>query len=188
MQVILSCKVEGCCNEANRKGAQLCEMHYGRLRRNGHYGLVKRADVLVHTQGYLLKLNTNGKRDYQHRIVYTQAHGLGPFSCHWCGKVSNFKDMHVDHLDDNKQHNSIENLAATCPTCNQQRGKEKMKATVRAKLGVEFQGQIKTWNEWADHIGVSRNALHERLKQGWPIERVLTTPRGKTGPKPKARL
>jgi hypothetical protein len=181
----LSCKVAGCCKEANRKGAQLCEMHYVRLRRNGNYEKKARKDVMEHSHGYILQRKMDGSVDYQHRIVYVHAHGRGPFACHWCGKVSDFKKMHVDHLDDNKKNNGIDNLAATCPVCNQQRGREKLKATLRSKFGVEFRGEVKTWNEWADHVGMSRHALLARLAKGWPLERVLTHPRGPYGPRSK---
>lgn len=182
---VLQCKVPGCDKHANRKAVQLCEMHYGRIRRNGTYENLKRLDLIQHSNGYLLAVDPYGKRDYQHRIVYAAHHGNGPFACYWCGKISDFKDMHVDHLDNTKTNNHIANLAATCPTCNMSRGHDKMRNTVRSKFGIEFNGETRTWNEWAKHLGISRSALLTRLEKGWPLERVLTEPRGKFGPKSK---
>jgi hypothetical protein len=40
-------------------------------------------------------------------------------------------------------------------------------------------GESLPLSEWAKRLGVSTVALHKRISQGWPIERVLGTPRGR---------
>lgn len=179
------CKVEGCNKHANRVGAGLCEMHYARLRRNASLDLVKPApEVLEHSHGYLLDYapghpleTANGKgRVYQHRRVYYDAHGAGPFNCFHCGAVVVWGALHIDHLDDNKQNNTISNLAASCPVCNQQRGKQKMVDTLRVRYGVTAFGKTQTLNEWAAEYRISRPAIVDRLKRGWSAEDAISAP------------
>ena len=121
---------------------------------------------------------------YEHRFVYYNKHGNGPFDCHWCGKYITWPTMHIDHLDDDKSNNSIDNLVPSCPICNQARGKDKQTATMRERHATKLthNGVTKTVKEWADDLGVGRTAIKSRLKQGWTVERAVTEPRGKTGP------
>ena len=184
------CSVEGCSNDAVRVGHQMCERHYMRARRNGtteFVGNVIPGD-LPHTGGYLMQAAPGhpralgGYRAYQHRVVFTEAHGEGPFNCHWCGVVVTWSDMHVDHLDADKQNNDINNLVASCPVCNQQRGHERMMTTLRANTGVAILGATKTLNEWAAQYGITRASIVSRIKAGWSVERAVTEPKGKTGP------
>jgi hypothetical protein len=41
---------------------------------------------------------------------------------------------------------------------------------------LTYQGETLPLPEWARRIGLPRRALWMRIKQGWPIERALTTP------------
>lgn len=184
------CTVEGCGRTANRVGARLCEAHYMRVRRHGsteRRSKVK-AGALEHSGGYLLDyapchpLSRGKARVYQHRAVFYAQHGDGPFECHWCNKVVGWSDMHVDHLNDDKQDNRIENLVASCPICNQKRGQQKMIASHRRRSGIEFGGMKLTPNEWARRLGISRASLLWRLSNGWDLARALSEPRGVHGP------
>jgi hypothetical protein len=185
------CKVEGCEKHANRKGPQLCEMHYGRVRRSGGFDLIRkrRQGEWLHSNGYVLMSTDNhqlayaGGVAYKHRIVFFSAHGDGPFSCHWCGTSVTWKTLHIDHLDDDKANNAVENLAASCPICNQRRGQHKVVATFRKRFGVTIDGVTKTLNEWAATYGISRQSIRWRLANGWEISDAIKTPRGKFGPK-----
>lgn len=185
------CCVVGCENKAVRVGAQMCESHYMRQRRNGTTDFVGHEihGDLEHSGGYVLQAAPGhpralgGHRAYQHRVVFTDAHGEGPFKCHWCGNSVTWSDMHVDHLDADKKNNDINNLVASCPVCNQQRGHDRMMETLRAKSGITLNGTTKTLNEWASEYGITRNAIILRMKQGWSVERAITVPRGNHGPK-----
>lgn len=42
-------------------------------------------------------------------------------------------------------------------------------------------------SEWARELGISRHALELRLA-AWPIEKALTAPKGKTGPRKPAKI
>lgn len=45
-----------------------------------------------------------------------------------------------------------------------------------ARRLYQFNGKIQTVTEWAIELKISRDALFQRLRQGWSIERALTTP------------
>lgn len=181
-----------CCKQpANRIGAGLCEKHYIRHRRHGDFEKrsTLKPGLLMHEGGYLLvhdpghPLRRGKTRVYQHRIVYYAAHGEGPFSCHWCRQAVTWGDMHVDHLDDNPANNDERNLVASCPRCNQKRGRWKLVANNRKKYGKTFGGETMTIGEWAKALGVPRSRLAQRLAAGWSLERTLTEGRGVTGPR-----
>jgi hypothetical protein len=186
------CAIAGCEKDPRSAGARYCEMHYGRLRRSGTTERRKPAQFLVHPAGYIrvyapehpLTKNHTGSHEYQHRIVYFDAHGDGPFPCHWCGGSVGWSTMHVDHLNDIVADNRLENLVASCAVCNQRRGKNKMIATTRRRRGIwiDYLGQRRMLTDWAQSIGISRVSLRARLRAGWPLERALTEPRGKYGP------
>lgn len=194
------CTVEGCGSTANRIGAGMCEKHYIRNRRRAavqsdlplqYKRTTLKPGLLKHTGGYLLDhapghpLQRQSNRVYQHRIVYHAIHGDGPFNCNWCQKVVTWDDMHVDHLDDDPTNNDSSNLVASCPPCNQARGRWKLVAINRQKYGKEFNGKVRTLGEWSSELGVPRSRLAQRLAAGWSLERALTEARGRSGPTPK---
>jgi hypothetical protein len=124
---------------------------------------------------------------YEHRFVFYNQHGEGPFKCHWCRVDIDWKVMHVDHLDDDKTNNNIENLVPSCPRCNQKRGEWKMVAKQRANgKQITYNGITKTAGLWAEDLGLSRSAFTRRM-ECWGIEDVMTRPRGKSGPKKRQR-
>lgn len=192
------CTIEGCGKPARTRGANLCDMHYCRRWRNEKDGndrgfdLWKPEENIGHSHGYLLRYcpdhplrqGKSGPREYEHRVVFYDEHGTGPFSCHWCGTTVTWDDMHVDHVNGDKQDNDLRNLVSSCALCNQWRGREKMIKTTRERRATKytFQGVTKTAAEWAEDLGIDRRSLKARIKAGWPIERALTEKRGPTGP------
>lgn len=187
------CSVEGCDHQARSARSPYCEMHYGRLRRNGTLDQIPPPQFLGHSGGYRLVYAPDhplrdgkvGNYEYEHRVVFYDEHGEGPFSCHHCGVTVTWEDMHVDHLNDVTDDNRSDNLVASCAVCNPWRGKGKMRQTMRQKHArtVTWNGTTKTLAEWAEDIGIDRESLQWRLKAGWPLDRALTEPRGKTGPR-----
>jgi hypothetical protein len=136
----LWCRVDGCERQANRRGARLCEMHYGRQRAHGAFELPARdrPEFYVDRAGYHRvsapghPLACRGGTAMRHRVVYYDANGAGPFPCHWCGKVVAWAELHIDHLNDTPSDNRLENLAASCPPCNMNRGRHKTTRTLRS--------------------------------------------------------
>lgn len=45
----------------------------------------------------------------------------------------------------------------------------------RPAKSIEFNGECLTVQQWADHLGITKAALHMRIRLGWPLERALTT-------------
>jgi hypothetical protein len=191
-----TCTVDQCGNETRSLNSKYCEKHYYRIRRNGSVDLKPFNIRIKHSGGYDLVYSPNhplrqghvGNYEYEHRVVYYNNHGVGPFACHWCGDAVSWQTLHVDHLNDNKKDNRIENLVASCAICNQHRGVGKMTSSMRSLYGVwlEFQGKRRMLTDWAKHVGISRSSLQWRIKSGWTIERALTEPRGKFGPRQAA--
>ena len=187
------CCVDKCGRPATRISSQMCEKHYYRKRRNGTTEYIGNAipGNLEHYHGYVLQaapghpVALGSHRVYQHRVAYYDAHGEGPFICHWCGVLVTWKDMHVDHVDSNPQNNNLSNLVSSCARCNQERGHDKMRKTILEKHGITVHGRTLTLTQWAKELGVARSALQFRIKAGWPIDRVFSHPKGATGPKRK---
>lgn len=183
----MTCRVEECDKPIRSLG--LCALHYMRFWRNGTTEIVlKRKDRLVHSAGYILlskpdhPLADSSGYVYEHRFVFYERSGDGPFQCHWCPAIVTWDDLHIDHLDESKDNNAPNNLVASCPVCNQKRGYEKCKETWRKKHGVEYNGKIYTMNELAAISPVSRPSLVRRLKT-MSVKEAVETPRGPTGPK-----
>lgn len=185
------CSVEGCQADAKRVGAGLCEAHYMRKHRHGSTEMLSRVKPgpLLTTHGYVLveapshPRALGSYRAYEHRKVFQDAHGDGPFNCHWCGVLVSWDgDMEIDHVDSDKTNNSLSNLVASCPPCNQARGQKKMREGVNQRHGIVARGERRTMAEWADYVGISRATIARRLSLGWDIDRAIFTPRGKCGP------
>jgi hypothetical protein len=59
--------------------------------------------------------------------------------------------------------------------CRWATAKEQMNNT-RQNVVIEFRGVRQTLAQWVETTGLSRKALDWRLKAGWDVERMLTTP------------
>jgi hypothetical protein len=42
-------------------------------------------------------------------------------------------------------------------------------------------GESLTMKQWAEHLGMNVNALHQRISKGWSLEKTLTTPAQRAG-------
>lgn len=185
------CSVLGCDRPPRSSTSPHCEVHYYRLRRNGTLDTVlaphriERADgyVLTPAAGHPMALGRG--HAYEHRVVFFDAHGAGPHACHVCGREDMLENQHVDHLNEVRNDNRLENLKAACPDCNEWRGKDRA-ALARTSPNVhwlEHNGLRLPMSEWAKRIGITPQSLSFRLRQGWSLDRALTAPRGVTGPR-----
>lgn len=46
----------------------------------------------------------------------------------------------------------------------------------RVSVLIAHEGQTMSQTEWAEHLGLSRNAVSERLRAGWDMTKAVTTP------------
>jgi hypothetical protein len=156
-------------------------MHYGRIRRNGHLEPIRKRRH-YHTGGYveiglekdhplIAARARKGYFEYEHRVVFFNTNGFGPFLCHWCSRQVTWETMHVDHLNDIKTDNDIGNLVPSCPLCNLARGREKLLA--RCGVWLERGGVGDTQSGWARRLGISLGTVRYRVKH-WGIERALS--------------
>ncbi|WP_440863193.1 HNH endonuclease [Symbiopectobacterium purcellii] len=186
------CEVENCGVPVRSRNSRYCEKHYMRVRRHGstEKQSTRKEGKLEHSGGYLLVYAPNHplacgtSRVYEHRLVYYDKHGAGPFRCHWCCKSVNWDTLHIDHLDNCKTNNELTNLVASCPVCNQKRGRAKMRQTMRKKSHRRYNVHGKTMclNEWADYLGISPNSIEYRLNAGWDINKAFSPRIGNSGP------
>lgn len=123
------CKSDWCDGKATRTQVGLCEGCYMRQWRTGsarprvqHRGWHRTGSgyVICHCSKHPLA-NKHGVVA-QHRQVLYDAIGDGPHSCVWCGITIGWSEIAVDHLNDIKDDNRVENLAVSCNGCNRARG------------------------------------------------------------------
>ena len=74
---------------------------------------------LIYVKGHPLAMSQG--RIYEHRYVLYEAIGDGPHPCHWCGTWLDWHKIDVDHLDDDRMNNRLENLVVSCRPCNRDR-------------------------------------------------------------------
>lgn len=185
-----TCTADGCTKPARSGRSKYCEMHYYRLRRIGRLDLPQRGKARHRQSGGYWRVSAQGHPAadatwfaYEHRRVFYDAHGAGPFECHVCGSQVWFDDMHVDHINDDPSDNRCCNLAPACPTCNQSRGFEKMRITSRANAKqYTAHGKTMCLSEWSEHLGISRASIVWRMRNGWPNDQVFSPRQGKSGP------
>lgn len=122
------CDVPLCGKPSRGRSHGLCEMHYGRRRRNVSDEAKPLKEFYETKAGYrkLLRkghaLSDSSGQVFEHRYVLHAARPVGPYGCFWCGKVLDWDTLVVDHLNENKSDNRLENLVCSCNRCNRARG------------------------------------------------------------------
>jgi len=182
------CSVDGCEENTGYGRKIYCEKHYMRLIRHGTTEKAKPKDHYIHSGGYVvlrcpehpLSKKRGAATEYEHRVVFYNKHGEGPFKCHWCGMPLSWddKEMTIDHLNSIRNDNSAENLVPSCGRCNSKRGEGKMAITMR-KRGriIKAQGESMCLGEWARRLGVSRASLNWRIKRWGEDKAISVAPR-----------
>ena len=178
------CQTVGCGRVAARRKKTVCWPCYMRERRRGTTDYKTYENPYVSPHGYVrvtvpnhpLRIDKSCKLEYQHRIVFYDAHGAGPFQCHWCGTEVIWSNMVIDHLNDIKTDNNISNLVPSCNYCNINRSTTKRKEThkrTRSPLLTVF-GRTQYLADWASDLGITSKALSLRLRHGWSLERACS--------------
>lgn len=132
------CCVEGCDKQTRSPGeGGMCEMHYGRVRRNGSTDIIKKEkikknshDGYIRTSDISHPVSCKDGMIYEHRRILFDKIGWGPHECFWCktsiewtpGEKNKKGSLVVDHKDTDNTNNKIENLIPSCHKCNCLRG------------------------------------------------------------------
>ena len=123
------CCVDGCENQVKNTRLSLCSKHEARQRRTGGTcpsTRLRRVDsrgyVSIKAPDHPLTPDRSNGWVYEHRALLYDRIGDGPHQCHWCGKRLGWRDLVVDHLNEDKSDNRDTNLLATCSPCNRARG------------------------------------------------------------------
>ena len=173
----MQCSVDNCEREATYKAAQLCQMHYFRIRRNGTAVKtpIGRALRYVTPNGYITlykpghPLSNKTNCVFEHRFVMWPIVGPDCRPCELCGEPQTWAQCHVVHIDDNRQNNSPTNLRILCRGCNVKRGFRPESHEFRSKVGlIEFEGKRDTSTNWArdPRVKVSGNTIRLRKAAG----------------------
>ena len=175
------CSREGCDKPSKTIG--LCSMHYCRFSRYGSFERIRtRKKSYIHTKGYIVEhmpghaLSNSSDEVFQHRRVFYDKHGEGPFNCFGCSLEVSWGELHIDHIDDCKTNNIISNLRASCPGCNTERGRWKLNDLMLDRFGISYQGKLYTINQLAKIKGMSGNGLRARI-QKMGIDKAMEIPK-----------
>lgn len=184
------CTAQGCALPPKSGFWPYCQMHDARYRRHGNVDHNRRLEISYHSHGYRLipaqgHPMARGKgKAFEHRVVYYDANPEGPKPCHWCGCELSWDTLQVDHLNTVRDDNRLDNLVPSCGPCNRDRAKPAAAKAARARArGYMVNGKWLSIADAARAIGVAASSIELRLRNGWPVERALTEPRGRFGPK-----
>lgn len=180
----MQCKVEGCNRKARYKAAELCQMHYFRLRRNGDTELHresareryedKKGYQYIYAPNHPLTPKGQWYLSEQRAALY-EAIGAGPMCCDMCGVSMTWEACQADHIDGNPRNNDRANLRPLCRRCNVWRSMPPAAQRVKGALVLSFDGETKTANEWArdPRVQVSRGTIKNRKRAGMTDEQAL---------------
>jgi hypothetical protein len=166
------CKVDGCGRKARYQKALLCQKHYFRVRRNGTTETIRTRNYRSrNAAGYQLlyepthPLSGVNGYVYEHRMVYHDEITASPASCEICSSAINWKNLHIDHKDNDITNNKKENLRATCRPCNTFRG---WSSAGMSKSPIELDGVSRSAQEWSrqDGVFVCGNTIIRRMASG----------------------
>lgn len=182
------CKVDGCDRLAQYRDQAVCQKHYFRMMRYGTYDLVRKGRVRkeeITPNGYkrIYKpdhdLADKNGFVFEHRYVLFESIGYGDHKCYLCGKEWNWhgRHDHVDHINEDRLDNIITNLRPLCNTCNSRRNR-KPEHECKNNYSITWSGETKTAEEWGrdQRVKLDGYIIRQRIKAGWEIERVMTTP------------
>lgn len=168
----MKCHIDGCDRDATYKSQRVCQKHYFRFMRNGHYERkIKRKYRISNPAGYQKlyepchPLACSDGYVYEHRFVYYSEISKTVSKCALCGESINWDNCHIDHIDEDVSNNKKSNLRATCRSCNVFMGHSS------ESMGKEFitiDGITKSASAWAreDGVNITCATIRRRKRSG----------------------
>lgn len=92
----------------------------------------------------------------------------------WATENGYSDTLTLDRIDTNKDYGPQNCRWVSMKTQNRNK---------RSNHYLSFNGKTQIISDWANELGISYKALSARLKRGWNVEEILTTPKLKTGQK-----
>ena len=115
------------------------------------------------------KARCNNPRD----AGYKNYGGRGIKMCdQWVHSFENF----LEDMGDRFEGLTLERIDVNgdyCPeNCRWATQKEQARNR-RTNVFIEYSGQRLTCSQWAEKLGINKQTISERIKRGWPVEKVL---------------
>lgn len=191
----MKCHVENCGRDADYKAAQLCQMHYFRVRRNGtvesvgerksrETGASRQQRVTMPGKGYQ-RLYEPGhpladSQGYvgEHRKVLYAKHGDTLPACEICGDAITWATVHPDHIDRDVKNNASDNIRALCRGCNTHRDMPAQHLFDHTH-SITAEGKTDTAAGWArdPRVKVARTTIIRRKQAGMSDFDALFAPK-----------
>lgn len=129
------------------------------------------------TRLYRIWSGMKARCHYPKHKGYSNYGGRGISICDEWDDFSNFRDWalkngYLDHLtiDRTDVNGDYRPENCTWKTMDYQR------RHTRKSRQIEFDGKIMTMRQWAEKCGLDNSTISRRLKDGWSVEKTLTTP------------
>lgn len=163
-----ACRVEGCNGTTEKGGKGLCGKHLQRWKRYGDVNYVTPREVWLQkcreaqlARAPLAKPTTYKKlhQRHEHRVVAEEMLGR-PLER---GEI-------VHHIDGNKHNNNPENLSVMTQS---QHIREHFCPDAKP---IEWKGLCFWPNELAEKLNLPISVVRNRLRAGWSVDRIASTP------------
>ncbi|WP_408480569.1 HNH endonuclease signature motif containing protein [Paraburkholderia graminis] len=109
---------------------------------------------------------------WEHRKIAYERYGGTLPPCELCGKHITWQTAHIDHKDENRANNDLDNLRHLCRVCNVTR-------TVQSTaVLLTINGVTQNVARWSKdpRCAVSDATIRQRVSKGWPHERCVFDP------------
>jgi hypothetical protein len=108
---------------------------------------------------------------------YDRYGGRGIVVCErWRHRFENFFADMGKRPSDEHSIDRIDNDGPYSPeNCQWATGKQQARNRQTNRL-IDFDGKTMTTADWAEHLGIERHIIENRIVKGWSVERALTVP------------